>query len=156
MSHGRKKPRQPRWPANHLAHESTCHKVRTFSTEEAAELSCEARLAWHHLTHGGGTTDYFDRLANALNAALVLSEPIGQAAVDVVIHAQHAVIEIKQRYSRTGRFGATSSELADVPPALELYDQLLSFSNPLQLVNAAHESFDRIRRGDVLTPSTPI
>jgi hypothetical protein len=152
MTHGRKKPRQPRWPVNFLALESTFAKVRTFDSEEAALLANETRMAWHHLTHGKGSTDHFDIVANSLNAALMLCEPIGQAAVDVVIRAQQAAVEMKARYLRTGSFGADATALADVPPGLDLYVQLLGFSNPLQIVRAISDSWQRIREGDVLVP----
>ena len=152
---GLRKPRQPRWPANPLAHESTAHKVRTFSAEEAAELVNKARLAWHHLTHGNGTLMHFDTLANALNATLILSEPIGQAAVDAAIRAQCAMVEMQKRYHRVGSFGADATALADVPPGLDLYEQLMGFSNPLQLVQAVCKSWQRIEQGHVLSPAHP-
>lgn len=148
-------PRRPRWPANRLAHESTVCKVRPFSAEEAAELSNEMHLAWDHLINGRGTMAHFDTVATALNASLILSEPIGQAAVDVVQRAQLALVEMQKRYHRTGRFGADATALADVPPGLDLYDQLVGFVNPLQLVSAVGKSWQRIENRDVLAPAYP-
>lgn len=152
---GQKKPFRSRWPANPLAHLSTISKLRPFDEEEAARLSMEGRMAWHHLTHGGGTEAHFDTLAIHMNGALVLSEPVGQAAVDIIISAQQALVNMQQRYHRQGRFGANANELAEVPPALDLYDQLLSLSNPLQLVKAFCEARQRIADGDVLAPARP-
>ena len=153
--HGLKKPRVPRWPANPLAHESTAHKVRTFNEEEAAELSVEVRLAWEHLIHGRGTMAHFDTVANALNASLILSERIGQDAVDVAIRAQCALVEMQKRFHRLGSFGADAVALADVPPGLDLYEQLMGFSNPLELVQAVCQSWQRIEQGHVLAPAHP-
>lgn len=152
---GLKKPRRPRWPANRLAHESTLHSVRSFATEEIAALSNEARLAWHHLINGTGTKQHFDTLATSLNASLILSEPIGQAAVDVAIRAQESMVRMQSRFHRVGSFGADAQALADVPPGLDLYDELLRFSNPLQLVQAVCKSWKRIAAGDVLAPAYP-
>ncbi|ABM38623.1 hypothetical protein [Polaromonas naphthalenivorans] len=152
---GLKKPRRPRWPANRLAHESTVHKVTPFATEETAALSNEAHLAWHHLINGTGTKAHFDTLATSLNASLILSEPIGQAAIDVAVRAQQAMVSMQARFHRVGRFGADAQALADVPPGLDLYDQLLSFANPLQLVQAVCKSWKRIAAGDVLAPAYP-
>jgi hypothetical protein len=154
MSHGRK-PRQPRWPANNLAHESTVHKLRTFDADESAELVNEARMAWHHLTHGKGTKDHFDTLGNALNATLILSEPVGQQAVDIAVSAQLAAVSMQQRYHRTGSFGADAAALEHVPAGLDLFEQLMGFSNPLQLVRAVEQSWQRIREGDVLASAHP-
>jgi hypothetical protein len=153
---GQKKPFRSRWPANPLAHLATISKLRPFDSEEAARLSLEGRMAWHHLTHGRGTEAHFDTLAIHMNAALVLSEPVGQAAVDVIISGQQALVEMQQRYHRHGRFGANASELAVVPAALDLYDQLLSLSNPLQLMKAFCEARQRIEDGDVLAPARPL
>ena len=152
---GLQKPRRPRWPARPLAHESACHKVRTFSPEEAAELSNQTHLAWDSLINGRGTTVDFDTVATSLNAALVLCEPIGQDAVDVVIRAQMAAVAMQSRYHRTGTFGADATALADVPPGLFLYDQLLGFSNPLQMVRAVRAALERIENGDGPAPARP-
>jgi len=152
---GLRQPRQPRWPANRLAHESTAHKVRTFSEEEAAELSNEVHIAWEHLIHGRGTPAHFDTVANALNASLILSERIGQDAVDIAQRAQCAMSEMQRRHHRVGSYGADALALADVPPGLDLYDQLMGFSNPLELVNAVSASWQRIVDGHVLVPAHP-
>ena len=152
---GLRKPRQPRWPKNYLAHELTANKVRPFGPEEAAELVTKVRLAWHHLTHGNGTLMHFDTVANALNATLILCEPIGQEAVDAAIRAQCAMVEIQKRYHRVGSFGASALELAEVPLGLDLYEQLMGFSNPLQLVRAVEKSWQRIEQGHVLAPAHP-
>ncbi|MFC5524053.1 hypothetical protein [Polaromonas jejuensis] len=148
-----RKPRRIRWAPNPKAALSVIHQLRPFDEEEAASLSNQARLAWHHLTHGTGSTEHFDTLARAMNAALVLSEPVGQPAVDVVIRAQLTLVAMQQRYHRQGRFGADAAALAEVPPALDLHDQLLSLSNPQQLVRAHAEAQDRIESGDVLAPA---
>lgn len=145
-----RKPRRIRWPANPLAHLSLITKLRPFDEEEAAKLSTEGRLAWHHLTHGSGTEAHFDTLAIHLNAALVLSEPVGQDAVDVIAAGQLALVDMQRRYRRQGRFGADANALAEVPPALDLYDQLLSLSNPMQMIKALCESRQRIENGDVI------
>lgn len=152
---GQSKPRQPRWPANPYAHASTVAKIRPFNEDEAAELINETRMAWHHLTHGTGTEAHFDTLATALNALLLLSEPIGQAAVDVAIRAQLAAVSMQQRYHQQGRFGADAAALVDVPAGLDLYEQFVSFSNPLQIVSAVTQSWQRIKDGDVLAPARP-
>jgi hypothetical protein len=150
---GLKKPRRPRWPANRLTALNTLEILRPLDTEEAAKLGNEARMAWHRLTYGTGTEGDFDTVAIAMNASLVLSEPVGQAAVDIIIRAQHALVAMQQRYRRQGKFGPDAAALADVPPGLDLHDQLLTFINPRQLVAALVETRDRIECGDVLAPA---
>ena len=84
-----------------------------------------------------------------------MCEPIGQEAVDVVIRAKLSVVEMQSRYRRTSTFGADANALANVPDGLDLYDQLLTFSNPLQLVRAVKDSWKRIENGDVLASVDP-
>ncbi len=123
--------------------------------EHAAACSNEVRLAWHHLCHGSGTTAHFDAVATAMNVCLVRAETIGADAVEVAIRAQGAMVAMQQRYLRCARLGPDADALAHVPIALDLYDQLLQLSSPLQMRNALAESLDRIAAGHTLTPRQP-
>lgn len=152
---GRKKPFVSRWAKKPGALGATMKALRTFSAEEAAELFNEASIAWDHLLHGRGTTTHCDTLGTALNATMVLSEAIDQAAVDVAVDAQLAVVAMQSRYLQHGRFGADAHALRAIPPGLDLYGQLLAFSNPLQLVRAVCEANKRAAEGDALLPTAP-
>lgn len=121
--------------------------------EDAAACSTEVRMAWHHLCTGTATTDHFDAVASAMNVCLVRSESIGPDAVEVAVRAQSAMVAMQQRYLRCARLGPDADALAHVPIALDLYDQLLRMSSPLQLRAALAESLDRIAAGHVLAPA---
>ena len=117
---------------------------RQFDAEEASILAVEVRMAWHKLTTGDGTQDDFDLLANSSNVALIRAEQIDALAVEVVLRAQAAIIAMKERYQRIGRFGADAVALADVPPMLDFYCDLLSFSSPQIMTDALLESINRM------------
>ena len=117
---------------------------RQFDAEESAILAVEVRMAWQRLTHGDGTQDDFDLLANSSNVALIRAEQIDAMAVEVVLRAQTAIIGMKERYQRVGRFGADAVALADVPPMLDFYCDLLSFSSPQIMPDALLESINRM------------
>lgn len=119
---------------------------RQFYAEESAILAVEARMAWHKLTTGDGTQDDFDLLANSSNVALIRAEQIDALAVEVVLRAQTAIIAMKERYQRVGRFGADAAALADVPPMLDFYCDLLSFSSPQIMTDALLESINRMNQ----------
>lgn len=122
-----------------------------FTTEEVGTLSSEVRLAWHHLTHGSGTQQHFQMLAMAMNTCLVRCEAIGngEAAEEVARRAQAALVAMQARHRRTGRFGPDAQALQDVPYALDLYDELLRNSTPLQMHDATKEALARELRGYV-------
>lgn len=116
-----------------------------FTSDEAASLSVETRAAWHRLTNGAGSEPDFDLVGNSCNVALVQAERIDELVVDVVLRAQDALNGIKARYLRTGRWGADATALADVPPMLELYDQMLALGTPAVMVADLNETARRIR-----------
>lgn len=109
---------------------------RTFDADEAAKISVDTRLAWHRLTHGEGSEPDFDLLANSSNVCLVLAEPLGELAVETVLRAQAAIEAMRGRYLRTGRWGADAAALADVPPMLDFYDDLLAHGSPRVMLDA--------------------
>lgn len=114
--------RAQRWDRNAVEPSHVLKPVlmsRTFDENEAAKISVDTRLAWHRLTHGEGSEPDFDLLANSSNVALVLAEPLGELAVETVLRAQAAIESLRDRYLRTGRWGADAAALADVPPMLE-------------------------------------
>lgn len=119
---------------------------RQFNDEEASILAVEVRMAWQRLTHGDGTQDDFDLLDNSSNVALIRAEGIDALAVEVVLRAQTAIIAMKQRYERIGKFGADAAALQDVPPMLDFYCDLLSFSSPQIMTDALMESVQRMNQ----------
>lgn len=122
---------------------------RTFDEDEAATLSNETRMAWHRLTHGDGSQDDFDLLANSSNVALVRAETLGELAVETVQRAQAAIVAMKARYLRLGKFGPDAAALADVPPMLDFYDALITLGSPQLMTDALMEAVERmnVQRG---------
>lgn len=155
MSNGLKKPRRPRWPAKNMSALNLLDNVRDFSEEEAAQLANAARMGWHRLTTGSGTQSDYDDVGIALNITAVLCQPIGEEAFAVVEQAQHALVEMRSRYDRLGRFGASAAEMRDVPAGLDLHDQLLKLINPLQYAKAIGECRVNILARNVIDPVHP-
>lgn len=153
---GRKKTRVARWPARPMTALAVLDSVRDFEVEEAATLANEARMSWHRLTAGTGTMDDYDRVAIALNVTAALCDKghLGPA-YEAVTLAQHALIDIRSRYQRVGRFGADATALRNVPPGLDLHDQVLALINPLQLAKAMRQCYDAILARNVIDPRTP-
>lgn len=140
--------RAQRWDRNARIEPSHVLKpilmCRTFDADEAATISVDVRMAWHRLTHGDGTEADFDLLANSSNVALVRAETLGELAVETVLRAQAAIVAMKERYVRTGRFGADAAALADVPPMLDFYDDLIAHGSPQIMTDALMETVARM------------
>ena len=151
MAHGQKKPRVPRWPANPTAASGLLESLRYFEEEEAATLANEARMSWHRLTVGTGTKVDYDRVAVALNISAVLCEKAAlPTSFERVELAQHALVGIRERFNRLGKFGADAIALRDIPLGLDVHDALLPLLNPLQLVQAMRECYDNIVARNVI------
>ena len=139
--------RAQRYDRNHVEPSAVLKPIimsRTFDADEAAKISVDTRMAWHRLTHGEGTEADFDLLANSSNVARIRAEKIDELAVECVLRAQAAIIGMKERYQRIGRFGADAAALQDVPPMLDFYCDLLSFSSPQIMTDALMESINRM------------
>ena len=140
--------RAARWDRNAVEPSHVLKPVlmsRTFDANEAAKISVDTRLAWYRLTHGEGSEPDFDLLANSSNVALVLAEPLGELAVETVLRAQAAIEAMRDRYLRTGRWGADAGALADVPPMLDFYDDLLTHGSPRVMLDALEVTVKRMR-----------
>ena len=122
------------------------HRSSPFDEEAAATHSNEARLAWHRMCTGEGTCKDFDELAMTLNTLRVLSEKLGPEPLEVVSRAAPALLDIRARYVRTRKFGVDAAALATVPDALDLYDEFLRVSTPMQMEKAWQTVLKRLAK----------
>jgi hypothetical protein len=139
--------RAQRYDRNHVEPSAVLKPIimsRTFDADEAAKISVDTRMAWHRLTHGEGTEADFDLLANTSNIALVRAEALGELAVETVLRAQASILQMRDRYRRTGRFGADAQALQTVPNMLDFYDQLLDHSSPQLMLEALEATVRRM------------
>lgn len=164
--------RAQRWDRNAVEPSHVLKPVlmsRTFDENEAAKISVDTRLAWHRLTHGEGSEPDFDLLANSSNVALVLAEGLQwkpelmtrqefeakrELAIETVLRAQTAIEAMRDRYLRAGRWGADAAALADVPPMLDFYDDLLAHGSPRVMLDALKVTVNRMRMQQELEGSS--
>ena len=119
----------------------------TYSPEQAAELTNIARMAWHRLTNGNGSRDDWDVLATTSNSVMVIAESLDALAVELAERSQAAILAMRRRYERTGRWGADAQALADVPPMLDAYHAIVSESSCNQMRASVREAQRRINAG---------
>ena len=114
--------------------------------EEVARLSLEARMSWHRVCSGEGTTTDFDNLVFALNTTRVRAEQVSDELVGIVYEGQMALLEIRNRYLRIGKFGADADALQKIPPVLDLHDEFLRHSTPAQIARAVATAIQRMEK----------
>lgn len=133
-----------RWGKGLLSSLEVLNRVMPMEPEDAASCSTEARMAWHHITHGSAEQAHFDRLHTAITLTAVRASHIDPLATEVATLACSALSTMQARHLRTGKLGADADALRAIPVALDLYDQLLALCSPLQLQAALDEAYRRI------------
>lgn len=139
-----------------IADPFTMHRVmggiQPFTTDELTALKSPPRVAFESMRRGGGTESDFHTLAAVANNTLVCAESIHPDCVEVAKRAQDALMAILDRQIRLGKWGLDSQALQDLPPVLDLHEQLLDLYTPLQMQQAMAETMRRMAAGQTLEP----
>jgi hypothetical protein len=151
-AHGRKLKRQQAIGADPLALCRGMGNNVPFTPEELAELKTPPRVAFESLRRGHGSEYDFHTLAAVANNTLVCAESIHPDCVEVAKAAQDALMRILDRQHRLGKWGLDSQALQEIPPALDLHEQLLELYTPLQMQQAMAETIRRMKAGQTLAP----
>ena len=151
-AYGRKKARQQATPADPMAIYRTMGKIQPFTADELTALKSPPRVAFESLRRGQGIEGDFHTLAAVANNTLVCAESIPPDCVEVAKLAQDALMRILDRQIRLGKWGLDSQALQDLPPVLDLHEQLLELYTPLQMQQAMAETIRRMKAGQTLAP----
>ncbi len=126
------------------------NRLQPFTDDELRTLALPVRVAFESLRAGRGTEGDFHTLAAAINTALMRSESIDPLCEQTCITAQAALMRVLDRHQRTGLWGLDGLALQDIPLAIDLHEQLLQLSTPLQMQQAMQETLRRMQAGQVL------
>ena len=137
--------------ADPFAYLRTIEGLQHLPDSAKADLCLPVRMAYEALRTGTATEGDIDTLAVAINASLMRAEKISSALVVRVIEAQEAVLRIKARQQRTGRFGLDAQAMAELLPVIDLYEQLIDLSTRAQMADAIREVMARRDRGQFFT-----
>lgn len=116
-----------------------------FPEAELTRILIKVQDAFLQLRNGSADPDIFDRMAAVLNVGMVRSEAIGQPAVEVFKSGQRALMECDAIFGRHRKFGFTGPGLLAMQEAVDLYDQILRLSTPLQMAKAQQECMRRVQ-----------
>lgn len=139
-----------RWQADPAALYRLMNRLQPFTPTEQLRLNLPPRVAYESLRTGRGEEADFHTLAGAVNVAMVRAETINPLAEQTAITARDALMRCWQRHQASGRWGFDGPALQDLPPALDLYEQLLALSTPQQMQDAMAETIRRMESGNHL------
>jgi hypothetical protein len=123
------------------------NRFQAFTPVELVTLQTPVRVAFESLRTGRGEEADFHTLAAVVNVALIRSESIDQLCVETCQRAQDALMAVLSRSKRLGKWGLDAAGLQDIPPAMDLHEQLLELSTPHQMQQAMQETLRRMRTG---------
>lgn len=138
------------WQKDPHALQRTLNRLEPFTAAEQSQLSLPIRTAYERLRTGAGSAQDFHDLAGAINVTMVRCEAIDPLAEVTAIDARDALMRCWQRHLDTGKWGFDGPALQALPPAIDLHEQLLALSTPLQMAQALQETIRRMTAGDVL------
>lgn len=145
-------------------------ELEPFSAREIADLTLPPQMAFEAISTGRGHQDDFDTMAAVVNVSLIRAErielvgygranataeelaeeqAIGRQAVELCKEAQNALMHMRARHMRTGRWGVDAQARETLPAVLDLHHQLLQGSTPKQMRDALMEVLRRCKRGQV-------
>lgn len=138
--------RRVRWEADASAPLMLLQAAGEMPAERAAKLSANARACWERLRTGHGNFDDWRHLAQVVNICMVRSEAIDPLLVQECQSAMDSLSTLRTRALQPqGRWGPDHTSLEHIPQLLDLNDELLKNSSPLQISNARDEAVRRTK-----------
>ena len=113
--------------------------LQDLNEEHAVPILNLVKAAFELLRTGGGEPKHFDRLASAFNVALIRAESIDPLAEQTMLAGIEAMQRCDGIWQRHGRFGFTGPDLVAMKDAINLYEDILRLSKPLQMEAAVEE-----------------
>lgn len=126
-------------------------RLQPLTDAEKITLENPVLLAYQKLSTGAGTEQCFHTLAGAINVTMVLCEDIADPLPEQTAKlGLDALMRTLARHQKIGQWGFDALALQHLPPAIDLYQQLLAMLPPLQFSKAMTETIRRMEAGNVL------
>lgn len=135
-----------RYRADPSAMSRVLKRIQPFNAQELLRLELPIRLSFEAIKTGHGTERDFHDLASAINTTMVRSESVDPLCEQTAIAARDALLRTWHRFEKTGRLGFDGPALGEVADGIDLHEQLIRNSTPLQMIEALREV---MRRGAI-------
>lgn len=139
----KKKPTR-RWQKDPAAIYRVMTGLQPFTAAEQATLALPVREALQSLRDGTATDSHWNTLAAITNACMVRGEAIAPEVVAVAQDAQAAVLDVLDRFHRTGKWGMAHADFVRIEPCVDLHEQLIALSTPAQMQAAYRATLERM------------
>lgn len=139
-----------RWQADPLAAFKLINKIEPFTPGELMRLELPIRMSFESLKNGQGTEQNFHDLAAAINTTMVRAESIDPLCEQTSIAARDALMRCWHRFEKTGRLGFDGPALGEIEAGIDLHEQLIRLSTPLQMAAALCTVIARGKSGEVV------
>lgn len=96
-----------------------------FNEAEQTDCALPVRLAWSSLRAGTADGNDIATLADVIAICIVASENMDALVQETCEAARVALAEVADRYTRVKRWGVDAKSLQDIPPIVDLYEELL-------------------------------
>lgn len=143
MKTARHTTRRIRYRADPMAALKVINRLEPFTPAELIELELPIRLAFDSIKNGRGTLQDISDIGAAINTTMVRAESISPKCVLAAIAARDALQRTLTRYHSTGRVGFDGPAIADVAVGIDLHEQMLRLSTPVQMADALREVMRR-------------
>lgn len=124
--------------------------LQPFTKSELIQLTIKPRLAWEAMRTGHGSDDDRGTIATVVNTSLVRCEAIHPDLVETCKSAQQALWRIRERHQRTGSPALSHDDIEAITSVIDLHEQLLELSTPLEMRRALLEVLRRAAAGETL------
>ena len=123
--------------------------------DQTRDLGLAYHLALQALLNGNGTEQTWSTLACSINIALLLSEcGIEAAAIPTIKIAQEALLRVRDRAQRTGKWAFDGEGIRVILAAVNIHDEQVGIATRKQITDALHEVHRRIDIGEVFIDTT--
>lgn len=114
-----------RYQADNFALWKVVARTTGFNQAEQTACSLPVRVAWESLRSGTGSSSDIETLTDVIAICIVAAERMDALVQETADAASNAMKAIADRYTRCQRWGVDATALQDIPPVLDLYEELL-------------------------------
>lgn len=139
-----------RWQKDYGAFSRVINRLEPFNADELMRLELPIRISFEAIKTGAGTEHDFHDLAAAVNVTIVRSEAVDPLCEQTAIAGRDALMRTWHRYQKTGKLGFDGPALHEIDHAIDLHEQLIRNSTPLQMIEAMREVISRGERQEIV------
>jgi hypothetical protein len=96
-----------------------------FNQVEQTQCALPVRISWDALRNGTADANDIETLTDVIAICIVATQHMDDLVQETVESARDAMVSVADRYSRVNRWGVDARALQDIPPIVDLYEELL-------------------------------